>query len=177
MFYCFKIYIFWRAGREQIGDKKMNKMYVFFLGWEGRAGCGKIGEKKMNNISTYIYIYVVHFFGRLVAGKSAAKKLKTNICIYNHIYIHFLEGWSWKLGDIIKLFWFVLRRSPQKKARKKTCQQYCFHFSNIRMLLGFGRRKQVLKTPLKICPILSICFLCAGPGNIQKENGFESFKM
>jgi hypothetical protein len=43
------------------------------------------------------------------------------------------------------------------------------------MLLGFGPRKQVLKKPLKICPILSICFLWAGPGNIQKENVIESF--
>jgi hypothetical protein len=38
VFYFFKTYIFWRAGRGQIGDKKMNKMYVCFffrLGGEG----------------------------------------------------------------------------------------------------------------------------------------------
>ena len=44
MLYFFQTYIFWRAGRGQIGDKKMNKMYVCFFGWEGRAGCGKIEQ-------------------------------------------------------------------------------------------------------------------------------------
>ena len=58
MLYFFQTYIFWRAGRGQIGDKKMNKMYVVFFFPVGRGG---LAAEKSNK-----YVY---FFGRLVAGK------------------------------------------------------------------------------------------------------------
>ena len=53
MFYFFKTYIFWRAGRGKIGGKKMwknissiCKTYIFW-----RAGRGKIGGKKWKDLS------------------------------------------------------------------------------------------------------------------------------
>ena len=69
MLYFFQTYIFWRAGRGQIGDKKMNKMYVcFFFGWEGRAGCGKIEQ-------------ICLFFWTAGRGKICGKKIE-QIYIY-----------------------------------------------------------------------------------------------
>ena len=80
--------------------------------------------------------------------------------IYNiYIYSFFLEGWSWEIGRHNTAVLVCFAEISPEKGTQKTCQQCCFHFSNIHMLLGFGPRKQVLKKPLKICPMLSICFL------------------
>jgi len=121
----------------------MNKMYVFFLGWEGRAGCGKIGEKKLNKKNKYIYIYTyVYFFGRLVAGKSAAKKLNK----YN-IYIFFLKGWPWEIGRHNKAVLVCFAEiAPEKGTQKKPASNIAFIFQTFICCLDLGPENECLKS-------------------------------
>ena len=57
MFYFFKTYIFWRAGRGKISGKK-NCYFLTYIFW--RAGRGKIGGKK--NWTTYKFFFLNLYF-------------------------------------------------------------------------------------------------------------------
>ena len=130
VFIFFRLIFFGGLAAGKSATKKWTKC-MFFFG-VGREGWLRKNRRKKTEQKKQIYIYIytyVYFFGRLVAGKSAAKKLNK----YN-IYIFFLRAGHGKLGDIIKLFWFVLRRSHQKKARKKNLPA---------ILLSFFKRSYV----------------------------------
>ena len=77
----FQTYIFWRTGRGQIGDKKMNKMYVCFFS----VGRGGLAAEKLNK-------YVYFFLDGWSRENLRQKKLNTRIYICNiikySIYIH-----------------------------------------------------------------------------------------
>ena len=144
VFIFFRLIFFGGLAAGKSATKKWTKC-MFFLGWEGRAGCGKIGEKKLNKKNKYIYIHMFIFLEGW-SRENLRQKNWTNI-----IYIFFFwRAGHGKLGDIIKLFWFVFRRSHQKKARKKKpASNIAFIFQTFICCLDLGPENECLKSRWK----------------------------